>query len=286
MSFNVYKITFLFCAGLILNSCSVLEPSPPAAAFIHIDSIPVSTVYATQGSNAHRITDVWVIFDDKFLGTFPLPADFPVLGTGNQQIQVRAGVIENGVASTRSAYPKYSLFDTTLNLTANEKTIITPHVTYAPGAQFPQIEDFDDASLSLSSVNVNYANLSITQTNDTNAFESNSGVVTLDDNHTIFESASSSPFTLPLNVPSYLELNYKGECEFQIGTYINTSAGVVRTSLLTLKESAQWKKVYVSLSDLGGVQQSGIGYKVYLHALKPGNVSTAKLYFDNLKVVY
>jgi hypothetical protein len=283
MSFNNYKFFLLLFLGWTLNGCSLFEPPPPPAAFIHIDSIPLTTNPATEGSNSKRVSDVWVIFDDKFLGTFPLPADFPVLGTGNQRIQVKAGIIENGIASLRSAYPKYSLFDTVVNLTANKKTTITPYVTYAPGVQFAQIEDFDDASLSLTTVNANYATIAISPNN---AYELNSGEVTLDANHPVFESATTTPFTLPLNVPTYLELNYLCDVDFHIGTYVNTSGGVVQTSLLAVKATSEWKKIYVSLSDLGGVQSSGISYKVYLRADKPSNVTTAKLYFDNLKVVY
>lgn len=274
------------CIACLLFSCSVLEPALPTASYIRIDSIPVTSDYATEGSNSNRVTDAWVIYDNEFLGTFPLPAEIPLIGTGDHKIIVRAGIIENGISGTRSAYPKYESYDTTVNLTANQKTVITPVVRYQPGLGFPQIEDFDDASLSLVSTNTNYAELDITAAGDANAFEGNSGKVTLDANHPIFEAASSQPFTLPLSVPTYVELNYKCDNEFRIGMFISTQSGVVQSELLTIKKSSEWKKIYISISDLGGVQQSAIDYTFYIRADKSSSLVSGDLYFDNLKVIY
>lgn len=281
-----FPYLLLFGGMLFLSACSVLEPAPPAASFIHIDSIPVFTDYALQGSKSNKVTDAWIIYDNEFLGTFPLPADFPVLGEGTHRIQVKAGVIENGISAIRSAYPKYTLYDTTITVTANQKTTLSPIVTYLTGVVFTQLEDFDDASLSMIPINTTDAPLVITQASDPNAFENNSGMVTLDSNHPVFEVASATPFSLPLNAPTYLELDYKCENEFIIGMYVSTISGVVKSPLLTLKATNEWKKVYVSLSDLGGVQSEGIEYKVYLRAEKSNVLFDADLYFDNLKIVY
>ncbi len=283
---RINYFTLIAMSFTLLNSCKVLEPAPPAASFIHIDSIPVSSDYSTQGSNSSRVTDAWVLYNNAYLGTFPLPADFPVFGEGPHLIQVKAGVIENGISSIRSAYPKYDLYDTIVTLTVNQKTVITPSVTYLPGVVFSQLEDFDDASLSLIPANTNDAQLTITQTGDPDAFENNSGTVTLDANHPVFEVSSATPFSLPLDVPSYLEIDYKCENEFSIGIYITTSSGVVKSPLLTVKSSDEWKKLYVSLSDLGGVQPDALYYKIYLRAEKSSILNQAKLLFDNLKIVH
>jgi hypothetical protein len=273
--------------AMLALSCSVLEPSIPAASYIHIDSIPlVLSDTSDHGSNSNNITDAWVIDNNEFLGTFPLPADIPVLKEGSHKFTIRAGIIENGIAGLRSAYPKYSSYDTTINLVANQKFQINPVVDYQSGLQFPQIEDFDDASLSLIATNVTNSQLSITGSGDADAFEGNSGKVTLDSNHPLYEDATDVAFALPLNVPTYLELNYKCENEFKIGMFITTPSGVVQSELLTIKKSGSWKKVYVSLSDLGGVQSGATAYKLYLRAEKSADLSVANIFFDNLKVVY
>ena len=128
--------------------------------------------------------------------------------------------------------------------------------------------------------------LLITQQTDTNSFEINSGIATLDSIHNVFEVASSSTFALPLNTPSYVELNYKGDQDFSMGVFITTTGGIVKYNLLTLRETTVWKKVYVNISDLGGVSTGGIDYKIFLHAVKSPFLAVANLYFDNLKVVY
>lgn len=269
-----------------IYSCNIFEPASPIASYLHIDTIFVRTDYPTQGSNSNKISDAWVLYDNKYLGTFPLPADIPLIGEGLHSVIIKAGIVENGISATRAAYPKYTSFDTTLLLSSKEKTYLSPTVTYGSGINFPQIEDFDDASLSLVATATGTAPLVITQQSDPNSFEGNSGNTTLDQNHTIFEVASSSAFTLPLSTPSYFELNYKGDNEFTIGVFITTSSGIVKSDLLSVKASSVWKKIYVSLSGLGGVVSDGIDYKIYLHAEKDPLLTTANLYFDNLKVVF
>ena len=267
-------------------SCSFFDPASPVASYIHIDSISVLTNNSSQGSNSKKVSDAWVLYDNVYLGTFPLPADIPLIGDGNHSIIVKAGIIENGIASSRSAYPKYSSFDTTLLLSTTNTISLLPRVTYGDAVTFPQIEDFDDASLSLVTTTTGNTPLTITAQSDSNAFEGNSGNAMLDETHNIFEVASSSAFTLPLSTLSYVELNYKGDQEFNIGVFITTTSGIIKTTLLTLRESTSWKKVYVNLNDLGGVSADGINYKIFLHAQKPLLLAVSNLYFDNFKVVY
>lgn len=280
------KFTSLIIALITLNSCSIFEPASPVASYIHIDSIYLITDYPTQGSSSSKITDAWILYDNVYLGTFPLPADIPLIGEGPHSLIIKAGVINNGISGTRSSYAKYSSFDTTIVLTANQKVSISPFVTYGNAIEFPQIEDFDDASLSLSSSGNGNTPLEISQQSDSNSFEGNSGIATLNDTNTIFEVASAAAFALPLSVPTYLELNYKCDIDFDIGVYITSTGGILKVPLLSVRASSEWKKIYVGLSDLGGVSAGGIDYKIYLHAEKTSAFETAKLYFDNLKVVY
>lgn len=287
---NLWKyikiISLLLLTISMLFSCAVFEPASPAASYIHIDSIDLNTNYPSQGSNANKINDAWVIFDNKYLGTFPLPADIPLIGEGTHTISIKAGIIENGISGIRSAYPKYSAFDSTIVLSTTNTTKLNPVVAYGSGLQFPQLEDFEDASLSLVMTTAGTVPLVVTQLSDPNAFEGNSGKATLDGTNSIFEVASSNPFILPLNTPSYMELNYKGDASFNIGVYITTVNGIIKSDLLNVKETTVWKKIYVNLSDIGGVLSEGLNYKIYLHAEKPATLTTADVYFDNLKVVY
>ena len=278
-------ILFLFLV-LLLDSCSLFDPASPTAGYIQIDDISLQTDYLIQGSNSKKITDVWVLIDNKYLGTFPLPAIFPVIGEGSHKISVKAGILENGISSTRAAYPKYISFDTTVAITASDTFKINPTVSYLAGAHFPQMEDFDDASLTLQTTNVSYAPLFITQQSDPDSYEGNSGKCTLDSTHTVFEIASSTPFVLPLDIPAYLELNYKCDVDFTIGVFITTLNGIIKTDLISVRATSEWKKIYVTLSELGAVITEGIDEKIFIHAELGTTLSSANLYFDNFKVVY
>jgi hypothetical protein len=171
------------------------------------------------------------------------------------------------------------------NTITGDTTTLQPVVQYADGLNFVQIEDFDDASLSLVTTNVDYAPLSITGMSDPNSYEGNSGIVTLDTSHAIFESASSFTFTLPLNVPAYMELNYKSDVDFLVGAFITTTGGIQKVDLLAIRATTVWKKIYVTLSELGAVNSQSIEEKIFIRA-ELGNLTTANLYLDNLKVIY
>ncbi len=284
------KVRFSFLILFLLScfsSCSVFEPASPSAAFVTIDSISLSTQYATEGSSSNAITDAWIILEDGYLGTFPLPAHIPIIKQGNQKITIRGGIIENAIAGLRSAYPKYTSFDTILNFQPGKEIHLQPTIKYGASTTFIQLEDFDDASLSLTSTGASSTNIQITNLGDPNSFEGNSGVVTLDASNTIFETATSTPIVFSQATPSYIELNYKTDNDFTIGVFINyTSGGVEQRNLLSLRATSVWKKLYLSVADLGGVVTNASSYKVFIHCEKNSALTEAKLYFDNLKVLY
>jgi len=282
-NFAGYIFAGIVCA---FSSCEIINPAEPVPAYIHIDSIPLLIDNSTQGSSASNFTDAWVFVDGKYLGTYELPVTFPVIGSGSHVIGVRAGIIENGISSTRAAYPVLATSQTTCELSANETQLIAPQVHYLSGSVFRQVEDFDDGSLSMIPLSASSVPLTVTSAGDPNAFEGNSGKAELDDNHTLFEVASSDSFQLPVSVPVYMELNYKCDVEFKIGTIINTPFAVINDSLINIRPTSTWKKIYVNISKLGGVNVNGLGYKVYLRATKIQDGTIAHLYFDNLKVLY
>ncbi|HNP49407.1 MAG TPA: hypothetical protein PKL85_11250 [Bacteroidia bacterium] len=281
-----YKLiigVLLFINALL--SCNVINPAESIPGYIHLDSIHLSTDYFTEGSSASKISDAWIFVDNVYLGTYGLPCTFPVAKSGQHKISIRAGVQANGMSDNRVAYPPYSTYDTTINLVAGTVTNILPVVNYKTGTEFKQIEDFDDGSVSLVSTSSSLAPLNITQSSDPNAFENNSGYFSLDDNHPSFEVASSDTFSLPINVPVFLELNYKCDNEFTIGIFIS-GGSVLQNPLVIARPTSVWKKIYVNISELGGVTGGNVFYKIYLKGDKSSALSTTMFYFDNLKVLY
>lgn len=279
-------LLFLFFSIISFSACEVINPAEPVPAYLKIDSLHLQTDYNTQGSATSSFTDVWVVVNNTYLGTYEYPGTYPVIGDGAAKISLRAGIVVNGVNSNRAPYLKVLPYDTTVQLGSNQTINLQARFNYLPGTIFAQLEDFDDASISLVSNGGSSAQLNITSSGDPDAFENNSGSVLLDENHSYFEVASSDTFQLLHTVPVFIELNYKCESEFSIGLYVNTAAGVVDYPLVGVRASSVWKKIYVNATELNGVVPEGLAYKVYLRAQKPGNFNSSRIFFDNLKVLY
>ncbi|MFZ7116250.1 MAG: hypothetical protein ACO1G9_12795 [Bacteroidota bacterium] len=268
-----------------LSSCSVIEPAAPSPTYLQIDSFRLTSDFAVSGSNSSKITDIWVIVDGVYLGTFPLPCKIPVAEGGTHSFTIRAGIVENGISSIRSAYTKYTSFDTTMNMEVGKTYSVLPKIGYNSFNNYPNKEDFEDASLDLVSTSSGNTPLTIITAPDPDIFEGNSGKATLADTNTVLEIASVNPFTLPINTTTYIELNYKSDVDFTIGTFITTTS-VFRQELLNIRASGEWKKIYINVNDLGGIASNATSYKFFIRAEKPSTMTTANLFFDNFKVIY
>jgi len=262
-----------------------LESSVPG--YLYIDTIQLQTDEINQGNGRSAFTDAWVFVDNEPLGVFPLPATVPVIDAGSHKISVRAGIVENGIDALRSAYPKLVPFDSTFTLEANTTHAIRPRVRYLNSAQFVQLENFDGGSVSLESILTNGAPIRLSTAGDPNTLDGAAGVVDLDGSQPSFQLATNDTFMLPTAVSAYIEMNYRCDAEFTVGVIVNTTGGSVSVnSLVTLRATSSWKKVYINISDLGGVQTNAAGYKLLLFGTKPSSLSQASLYFDNIKVLY
>lgn len=289
LNLNFYlslKLIVFLAAPVLLNSCDVINPAEPVPAYIKLDSSSFETSYVDEGSNLNSFVDGWIYVDGNYLGTYEYPFTIPVIGEGQHKISVRAGILKNGISGSRAAYPKTSTFDTIVNLQPNQINIINPTVKYLDGIVFAQMEDFDDGSLTLVPTGTNSATLNITSANDPNALEGNSGHVVMDITHPDFEFASANAFYLPISTESYVELNYKCTQEFSLGVFVTTISGVVQSSVLNLRPTSTWKKVYVNLNEGEAIFNNAIEYKIYLKSRLTQGSSSADIYLDNLKVLY
>lgn len=284
-SFFFSPFLSLLISVILISSCSIIEPAAPSPTYIQIDTILLNSVQSVSGSSSHKITDAWVIVDGEYLGTFPVPGKFPIADGGTHSITIRAGIMEDGISSLRTAYVKFTSFDTTMNMSVGETYSIIPRVEYNSFNSYPNMEDFEDATLDLVSTSAGNTPVNIITAPDPNVFEGNSGKVVLIDTNTVLEIASSAPFTLPLNTLTYVELNYKSEIDFVVGVYV-TAGSVYKQDLLSIRATSVWKKIYININDLGGVASNATAYKVYIHAEKPSSMTSAVMYLDNFKVLY
>src|SRR5438105_1721055 len=129
-------------------SCNIINPAEPIPAYVHIDSISLSTT-SLQGSSSNKIVDAWVYVDGSLIGTYEMPVTCPVLSSGSHKLTIRPGVLVDGVAATRTIYPFYTGYDTVVNFESQKIITPVPKVTYSAAAHLSHIEDFDQAGTNI-----------------------------------------------------------------------------------------------------------------------------------------
>ena len=72
------KVKLLMIILSFFYSCDLVNIEEDIPSIINIESIEL------QGNHTSNITDAWVYIDNEFQGVYPLPANFPILKTGNQ----------------------------------------------------------------------------------------------------------------------------------------------------------------------------------------------------------
>jgi hypothetical protein len=280
---GLFCLLFLFFL-IASSSCKKNNLIP---AYIYIDHITLASIYEIDGSNSNKITDAWVFVDDDLIGVYELPATFPVLATGKHKITVKAGIKINGIAKSRGYYPFYQSFETNVDLQPQETDTIKPQVSYVPN-KIKWKEDFEDAGISI----VKYFNsdTTIIKTTDPNdAFEgSYSGVGYLVADKPYMLCVSDSTIEIPQNQsPVFLELNYKTNVFMTIGMYAKLSSGnFERIPTLVLNPTDEWKKIYINLTYTANYTVNTLGFKVFFEANKPDTITSAKVFVDNIKLLY
>ena len=110
---------------LFAGSCNLIDPEEAVPSVIYIDELSLN-VNPGEGTDSHKITEVWVYTNGQMLGAFDLPARIPVLNQGNTDVLMFAGIKNNGISSTRIRYPFYTTFDTTIAFAAGTEHEIHP----------------------------------------------------------------------------------------------------------------------------------------------------------------
>lgn len=284
-----YVLKFIFftaLSGIGLSSCNLINPPETIPAYMKISSIHLDTVPG-QGTNSNAINCAWVYIDDNPVGAFPLPCTFPIVASnGTHQLQVFAGIEENGTAATRTQYPFYKSFQENITLSANQTVTVNPKVSYTQSAHFHWMEDFESVSFRL------YENKALSDTNmfttTVGAFEGRSGEVVLTAAKPTYEGDSDTLLGLPKDgaTPVYLEFNYKSDVAFVVGMYYSSIGN--QLPILAVSSSSTWNKMYVNLQPTILTYSSAppsIPFYVYFFVALPSGMDTAHFMLDNIKLV-
>jgi hypothetical protein len=284
-------LIFLFSPFFLLmqTSCEKFSGDQTIPAYLSIDSIFLQTDFGQEGTASHNITDAWVYVDDYLVGTFQMPARFPVLYKGIHDLTIIPGIKRNGIATTRVTYPFYNSITKSVNFTPDSTVSVgIIKTTYFSTTKFAWKEAFEDVSLSIDTTHQSKVELVLTPSgNDTLTFEGlHSGMIQMNDTNNFFEIVTHSYFPIP-SAPVYLEMNFNTNTKFQAGVFIYTSDYIVyQAPILNLAPTNdKWKKIYIDLTTTLNSYLNSTSFKVFLGGFKDSGIDNATVLIDNLKIV-
>jgi len=270
-------------------SCEMIDPDETTPSYIHIEKIILNTSYSEHGTNSNKIVDAWVYIDDKLIGAFELPVTFPVLLDGIHEISIKPGIKQNGISSTRVAYPFFK------KITLQNSELIKDEVlhldtlttSYLDNVEFAWLEDFEDGGISLE----------MTISSDTSIYKTSepseifegaySGIVYMDNENSFFEIKTPEAFVLPkTGSPIFLELNYKTSNVFATGIFANEYTQSIQKEVMFITENDDWNKIYVNLTPTRNDYPNAIDFNIFFGSILGANSSTATVLFDNIKLVH
>ncbi len=277
------------------GACNLIDPEEPAPAYLYVPEFRLQTNPASQGSDSHKITDIWLTADGRFLGVYSLPATVPVLAEGQTGIIIEPGIKNNGINGASISYPLYRIYETTVDLIPGKTDTIRPVTFYISNLKVAAIDDFESPGRLFNKV-LNDSGDGMVSTGD-DAFEGNfSGLITLDKDRPVVEISTTRLFQdLTATSPVvYLEVNYKAEAPVVFGVigYVGGPGGLSNPILdpgFAPKDT--WNKIYFNLSPLLTDPQYTGGYQLVLQAFIPqenGRLvrDSARILMDNIKLLH
>lgn len=280
----MHKFLFFSLVFLAFSSCSKEKLKSPDAAFLLVNNVEVFAT-STQGSNSHKITDIWYYVDDNFKGVFPLGSPMPVLGNGNSKITFFAGIKNNGISTTRLPYEFYQAHSFTQNFEVGKTYTVNPVFQYLSSAVFPtEVLDNFDSGTGTGTKFVSVGDNPFYIVSDVNQVFGGMGkslYFTMSDAKPETKIKTTSPLNLPVGGSTvYLELNYKCNQAFDVGVI---AGGVDERLSLTINPSLTWNKIYVQLTAAVSTQPTYLFYEIYMKAIK--QTEAPEIYLDNVKLV-
>jgi hypothetical protein len=295
----ITSIVLVVC-GFIFFCC---DPDVEIPAYIYVENVDLVADFNKQGTSSSKIPNIWVTVKGKDIGTYTLPALVPVIGSGNTEISIEAGIKLNGLSQQRPKYYLYKPHKQTINLRKGMVDTISPVFQYLDGLTFALKEDFESAGLAFSSIKDTITRgAELTKTQDSallfrypNEINHFSGIIQLPYEDTIYHFEIKTTEPLRFNSLSatdcFVEMNYRFTENVEIGIYAYSSSYTTRQySICNIvgTQNSQWGKIYVNLTDImsdATVNQEMTHFDIYMKSGVSRN-STARFLFDNIKVVH
>jgi len=292
MNKNIYCFSIIVFICLILggfSSCNLINPDESIPAYIEVDTFLLTTNVNSQGSASHKIEDIWVYANEKFIGTFPLPARVPIIGVGNQKISLGPGIIINGISANRVSYPFYRLYDEDVVLKEGEISKISPQTTYFEDATFAFLADFNNpAGSNFEQTPLSDTSISLTS-DPALVFEGGGSLrAELNRDFGVLEFRMVDPITLPRNGrPIYLEMNFNVSQDVVVflesyGSSLQTQ----RQILINLRGTGTWRKMYINMTRQVNDLIFAESHRIVFRAEKPTGSAPVRILLDNIKIIH
>ncbi len=274
----------IFCVACFSAACDSIVKEAEIPAYVQIDSVIVN-VEEGQGTDHHKITDVWVNLDGNRVGTFSLPAKFPIIAKGQHTLQIWAGVLKNGISDFRERYVFFEFDEQKLDLKPNEVCKITPQIKYYDETKVDfWIEDFEAPGMKFhttDSVNL----LQQIQLDD--ATSNKVGYINMPDTAKFFDFFTEEE--IPFNSRSiYMELEYKSTVTFAIGVKVKEVDGGYRYDdpFTYVYPKKDWNKLYINLNEQFNLSSSHAkAFDVYFAVPRNTNIEKSEVFLDNIKIL-
>lgn len=224
-----------------------------------------------------------------------MPAHIPVLAEGENNIQIFAGIKNNGQSNNRIIYPFYTNYETDLTLVPGNTDTLYPEVLYKSKTVFSWLEDFEDRSISLEQSGTFSTIDSLFIIDDpTLVFQYSipgsrySAGGFMDTGYQHLEFSSTRLFDPPRGeFDVYLEFNFKSDIALTAGFYPINAQVVTGVPVVTFYPTTEWKKAYVSLArDISVPDYRNSDIRLFFAAIKNNTDTVANVYLDNIKLVH
>jgi len=278
---------YYFSTLLLFFSCNKQEPIP---AYLKIEPF---TVNADGGAAWQKIPDVWLYVNTEFLGAYDLPHTIPVLADGATDIQLFAGIKENGITSTPAPYFMMQQFNQQYTLRPGETTVIKPITAYNfPAVKFAWDLDrttFDNASALTFDNRDADAVLDYRLTTDS-AFSGRCLIMPVETAHPLMIIASE-PVELPIQADktTWIELRYLNNVPFVLSLIgsTGTSAETAPIPVFQFKatQNGQWNKIYFNIT-ASLAQAAQKKYRLYFRTELPNSQNKGFVRLDNVRLIH
>jgi hypothetical protein len=286
---------FMF-AVFALSACDKFEGDQTVPSYLRIDSLGFYSENDIQGTRKQKIVDAWIYVDDDLIGGFELPADIPVLSEGTHKLEIRPGIMLNGIADTRAPYPCIQPI-TIQNFDFYTDSVVSAFgtTTYYENAEFVWMEDFEDPSLaiheSVSSDTVIYRTAPANAPGAfLDAFSQYSGISYMDKQRKyvqlVSDDGNGGGFVFDRGDFIFLEMHYRNNVPIVVGLYIELMDQTIEErSFLVVNPTDDWNKIYVNFTPIVNETVDALNYKIYIEGYNSEGEDSAFIMLDNLKLV-